>query len=152
MSSSSGVEVRAATVADRAALVRLLDAQRVLHRMAGDADGVARAVELALAPGAGAWLAVATVGGLVVGALLANPLVSIEYGGGALWIEELYVEPAHRRRGVARALVAYVAEQARQNGLGAIELEVEPSLAEALALWRSLGFRPIDRRRFDLAL
>jgi GNAT superfamily N-acetyltransferase len=148
----SEIEVRAATVADRAALVRLLDAQRELHQMDGDAEGVARAVELALSPSSSTWLVVAARSGLVVGALMAHPLVSIEYGGGALWIEELYVEPAHRRRGVARALFAFVADEARRVGLGAIELEVEPSLESALALWGSLGFRPIARQRFDLRL
>jgi GNAT superfamily N-acetyltransferase len=120
--------------------------------MAASGDDVARAVELALAPGAHAWLAVAARSGLVVGVLLANPIVSIEYGGGALWIEELYVESAHRRRGAGRALYQFVADEARRAGLSAIELEVDPSLDGAEPFWRGLGFRAVERRRFDRAL
>lgn len=149
---SGDLALRAATVADRAALVRLLSAQSAVHRMAAGAEEVGRAVELALAPSASAWLAVAVRSGIVVGVLLANPIVSVEYGGGALWIEELYVEPAHRRRGVARALYGFIADEARRAGLGAIELEVDPSLEAAEPFWRSLGFSLVERRRYDRAL
>jgi GNAT superfamily N-acetyltransferase len=146
------VEVRPATVADRGAATRLLTAQMEEHGFSVEADGIARAVELALSPGASAWLVIGTIGGLPAGVLLANPLVSVEKGGAALWIEELYVAPAHRRRGVARALIAYVAREARNSGLNALDLEVEPSQKAAMALYPGLGFRPLDRRRFTLDL
>ncbi len=145
------IEVRAATVADRAAAIRLLTAQMAEHAIAVEADGIARAVELALAPSSSAWLLVATVGGLPVGVLLANPIVSVEHGGGGLWIEELYVQPAHRRRGAGRALVEHVLAAARTAGLGGADLEV--ALDEAApAFWRALGFRPLDRERLTRKL
>src|SRR5579871_6546041 len=141
------VEIRAATVADRAAVARLLTAQLEEHALPVDADGIARAIELALAHSSTAWLLVATASGMVVGVLLGNPIVSAEHGGAALWIEELYVVPAHRRRGIARALVAHVVEAARNAGLRALDLEVAGS-ESALAFWQSLDFRRLDRLRF----
>jgi ribosomal protein S18 acetylase RimI-like enzyme len=144
------IEVRAATVADRAAIIRLLTAQLVEHRLPADADGIARAVELALSPGAAAWLVVATMHALPVGVLLANPIVSVEKGGGALWIEELYVVPERRRRGVARAILRHVAEQARGYGLAALELEVAHEQEAAQALYRALGFRAVERQPYEL--
>jgi ribosomal protein S18 acetylase RimI-like enzyme len=82
-----------------------------------------------------------------VGVLLANPIVSVEKGGASLWIEELYVAPAHRRRGAGRALVEHVANEARLSGLRALELEVDPTSVAALALYDRLGFQPVERRR-----
>ncbi len=84
--------------------------------------------------------------------LLANPIVSVEKGGISLWIEELYVAPEKRRRGVARALLDFVIAEARLNGLRAVELHVVPSQAAALALYRSIGFAPSDRLAHVLAL
>jgi ribosomal protein S18 acetylase RimI-like enzyme len=144
--------VRAATPADRGAAIRLLTAQLVEHALPADPDGVARGVELALAHGSSAWMVLALVHGLPAGILLANPIVSVEHGGAALWIEELYVVPERRRRGVARALLRLVVDEARANGMRAVELEVVPTQAAALALYASLGFQPVDRRRIELPI
>ncbi len=147
----SGLEVRAATVTDRAAAIRFLSAQLVELKLPVDEEGIARAVELALSPSGIAWLAMATLAGLPVGILLANPIVSVEHGGGALWIEELYVAPPHRRRGVARALIEYMDRQAHNVGLRALELEVTEDSEPALALYQSLGFSILPRRRLHRA-
>lgn len=141
----AGLEVRAATGSDRAAVIRLLTAQLREHQLPVDEDGVARAVELALTHGASAWLVVATLHGLPAGVLLANPILSVEKGGGSLWIEELYVAPERRRRGVARALLSFVIAEARLHGLCAVELQVVPSQGAAFALYRALGFVANDR-------
>ncbi len=148
----SDIEVRAATVGDRAAAIRLLTAQLVEHALPVDAAGIERGVELALAHGSNAWLAIALASGLPVGIALANPIVSVEHGGAALWIEELYVAPAHRRRGVARALLGFLADEARNSGMRALQLEVVPTQAAALALYDALGFRPVERERLERLL
>ncbi|MSP63031.1 MAG: GNAT family N-acetyltransferase [Myxococcales bacterium] len=144
--------IRAATVADRGAAIRLLTAQLVEHQLPADADGIARGVELAFAKGSSAWLILATVSGIPAGILLANPIVSVEKGGAALWVEELYVAPAHRRHGVARALLDHLVVEARNNGMRAIDLEVVKTQGAALALYRGLGFAFVDRARFTLDL
>jgi GNAT superfamily N-acetyltransferase len=149
---TNDLEVRAATPADRGAAIRLLTAQLLENGLPADAEGIARAVELALAPGSAAWLAVAQLHGLPAGILLANPIVSVEKGGGVLWIEELYVVPERRRRGVARALLAFAVDEARRFGIASVELEVVQGMEAAHALYRALGFRTLERQRYSLDL
>lgn len=152
MSEKRDLVIRAATVADRAAATRLLSAQLEEHHLKVDPDGLSRGVELALATRSNAWLVMATRSGIPVGIMLANPIVSVEKGGAALWVEELYVAPPHRRHGVARALLAFVIAEARNNGIRALDLEVVKGQAAALALYPALGFRGVDRLRFTLDL
>jgi ribosomal-protein-alanine N-acetyltransferase len=67
--------------------------------------------------------------------------------GHEIHITNLAVHPAHRRRGVARALLGAVLDRARQGGAELAFLEVRPTNAEALALYERLGFRVIGRRK-----
>lgn len=53
----------------------------------------------------------------------------------------VYVEPAHRRGGTARALVTAVLDSARAAGLDGLRLSVTEGNANAEALYASLGFR-----------
>jgi [ribosomal protein S18]-alanine N-acetyltransferase len=58
----------------------------------------------------------------------------------------LAVHPAHRRRGVAGALLTAALAQARTHGAAVVWLEVRPSNAAALALYHSFGFEEIGLR------
>jgi ribosomal-protein-alanine N-acetyltransferase len=62
-------------------------------------------------------------------------------------IADVAVAPAARRRGVARALLDRVAADARDAGVGALYLEVRESNSAARALYGSLGFETVGRRR-----
>jgi GNAT superfamily N-acetyltransferase len=146
------VVLRPAREADRHAANQLLTAQLIEHRLPADADGIARGIDCALAPGSPAWLWLAEQDGRPVAILLANEIVSVERGGLALWVEELYVVPEARRHGIARALLARVTENARDRGIRAIELEVVPTQTAALELYRALGFKEVHRKRMSLAL
>lgn len=53
----------------------------------------------------------------------------------------LAVAPAHRRRGIARALIHWLIDSCRTAGMGSISLEVRQSNADAQAFYASLGFR-----------
>lgn len=55
-------------------------------------------------------------------------------------IENLWVEPQARRRGLARALVAAFREAAAGAGLHRIEVQTLVRDARAVAFWRSVGF------------
>jgi GNAT superfamily N-acetyltransferase len=146
------VVVRPAGASDREAAHRLLTAQLVEHHLPADPDGISRGIDHALAPGSPAWLWLAEREGRAVGVFLANQIVSVERGGFALWVEELYVVPGERRTGIARALLARVCDHARRQGVRSIELEVVPTQSAALALYRALGFEDVHRKRMSLAL
>lgn len=147
MQTPTGLVVRAATALDRAAAARLLGALLVEEGVPVEADGVARAVELALAQGASAWLVIALAHGMPAGILLANPAVSVEHAGAALRLEALYVPPERRGRGVEQALVEFVVEEARLSGMRAVEAEAAGEAGAAQLT--SCGFLPIARRRLS---
>src|SRR2546422_4053377 len=129
--------IRPATESDRDAAHRLLAAQPIEHHLPADSHRVARGIDLGLAPHSPAWLWLAEREGRPAAIFLANEIASVERGGSVLWVEELYVVPEARRRGIARALLARICEQARQRGVRAIELEVVPTQEAALALYHS---------------
>lgn len=50
---------------------------------------------------------------------------TLEHGGKSAWLDELYVLPEHRSRGIGNALLEKVIEKVRMEGYSAIELESE---------------------------
>lgn len=70
------------------------------------------------------------------------------------WIlNDLYVTPEARKRGVARALLDAAATFARDDGALRLELETTPDNAAAQALYRAIGWREYDDTlRFHLPL
>ena len=100
----------------------------------------------------GAPLLVAMEGARVIGACLANRIASIEHGGVVLFVEELYVAPDLRRRGVARALLLRLLADGHTSGIRAVELQVDEGHESARALYRSLGFEMNSRTASVVAL
>ncbi len=52
----------------------------------------------------------------------------------------LWVDPAHRRRGIASTIVSAAAMVARENAMPAIYLQVSSANTDGVAFWQSLGF------------
>ncbi|MEU1968405.1 GNAT family N-acetyltransferase [Micromonospora sediminicola] len=63
---------------------------------------------------------------------------------GTAWsIRDLYVDPHHRRGGVANALLRHVINSARAAGAGRLSLQTETDNVPALTLYTRAGFRPV---------
>ncbi len=60
--------------------------------------------------------------------------------GGAVWVQQLFVAPAHRGRGVGGALVAACEEWAKGARVRAVRLRCEPG---ADGFWAAAGYRPL---------
>lgn len=60
-------------------------------------------------------------------------------GRRGVWLEDLWVEPAHRRRGCAQALLRTLAAIAVERGCGRFEWAVLDWNAPAIDFYRSLG-------------
>lgn len=58
-------------------------------------------------------------------------------------IKRMYVAPAGRRRGLARAMLAHLEASAGQAGAEVMILETGTAQPEALALYASSGYEPI---------
>lgn len=86
------------------------------------------------------------------GALLACTKPALRFGGEALWVEELYVDPHARMGGTGRQLVKSAIAWARERGLVGVDLEAYRMNTGASILYRSLGFDRLARERYGIAL
>src|SRR4051794_39537993 len=64
-----------------------------------------------------------------------------------VWLDDLYVDPATRGRGVGRAMLAPLARLARERGCGRIEWTVAVANERALAFYRRNGATVRERSR-----
>ena len=71
---------------------------------------------------------------------------SFEYHGRDSFIDELYIEPQYRRKGMGRRAMQFVEERARELGVNAIHLEVDRGNDAAAELYRRAGYA--DHARF----
>lgn len=62
---------------------------------------------------------------------------------GEVEIKRVYVEPAHRRRGLARVIMAALEDGAARAGHRSVVLNTGQEQPEALVLYDRLGYRPV---------
>jgi GNAT superfamily N-acetyltransferase len=96
------------------------------------------------------WLAeregaVVAGGGLIVSTWLPN---AADPQDRRATILNVYTEPAHRRQGLARALMEVMLAWCRDEGFRAVTLDASD---DGRALYESLGFRPTPQMRLDLS-
>ena len=94
------------------------------------------------APRGGLWLARA--GETPAGCVALRPLDEA-----AAEVKRMYVDPAWRGQGVGRALLLALIAGARVRGYSVLRLGTLQDMTPAQALYRSLGFVPIERYRPD---
>ena len=142
------VTIVLASSADREELLELLGAQLEEHAIDVATESLARAVDGVFAdPERGRFL-VARLEGTAVGVAYLSYLWTLEHGGKSAWLDELYVVPARRERGVGRELLRAACDRAARDGCAAVDLEVEASHARAARLYAREGFRPHQRARW----
>ena len=71
---------------------------------------------------------------------------SCEGGGLTVWIEEIFVLPDHRSKGLGSELFGFL-ENRFGNSLARMRLELTDSNADAGRLYGRLGFEPLDYRQ-----
>ena len=76
------------------------------------------------------------------GYALLQKTYSREAGGLTIWIDEIYLRPAFRGKGLAKELFAL----AHTLGAKRLRLEVEPENTRAVMLYQKLGFRASEYR------
>jgi ribosomal protein S18 acetylase RimI-like enzyme len=82
---------------------------------------------------------VAEAEGRLLGMIVYNPFYMTALGGDVFAIQDLFVEPAARKRGIARALIAHVAAVAVSEGIPLIQLVVHED-NPARKFYRRIGF------------
>jgi GNAT superfamily N-acetyltransferase len=79
-----------------------------------------------------------------VGYALYFPTFSTFRGRPGMFLEDLFVQPDHRRLGIGKALLAEVARRALELGCTKLEWEVLNWNAPSIGFYRSLGAVPLD--------
>lgn len=147
-------DVREASMRDIPALVALM---REFHAEAGwrldealAAEAFARLV--AHPSRGGAWLAVD--GGEAIGHVVLSLRWTLDHGGLAGHVDDLYVRPSHRGRRIGSALLDALLAHATAIGCRSLQVEVGATNAVARALYtrRGLGLPGDDRLLLGCAL
>ena len=148
MTMAMNITTQAATSADREDLLRLLGTQLNEHNVFLKPEQLAHAIDGMLAEPRRGRILVAHDGTKLVGVAVLAYTWTLEHGGQSTWLDELYVEPTYRSRGIGTQLLHAAMSRAKEDGCVAMDLEVEASHARAQALYLREGFTAHTRSRF----
>jgi len=138
------LEVRPATPADGPAFLALVRALAAFESLPPpDEAAAARLLDDAFGPRPRYELWLAELDGAVVAYAVTFATYSTFRGKPTLFLEDLFVHPDARRRGVARALLARLRAEAVARGCGRFEWFVLDWNVDAQALYRSVGAAPL---------
>lgn len=133
---------RAATTADVLRLLTFVQARASEDGTSAFVPGVVESAlqQLIADPGLGeAWLI--EHAGEPAGYIIVTWGFSLEFHGRDAFIDELYVAPSHRGRGIGQRAIEHASNRCGARGIGALHLEVDPENERALALYRRSGFQ-----------
>ena len=77
--------------------------------------------------------------GEAAGFAILSKTFTLEAGGMVLWIEDFYVRPAYRNRGLGKEFFAYLDENIPED-IRRVRLEVEADNERAMSLYRKMDF------------
>ncbi len=87
---------------------------------------------------------VAEVDGDVAGYAIFFKTFSTFLAHPGIYLEDLYVQPAHRRQGIGKALLRHIAQLAVTRGYGRVEWAVLDWNTPSIDFYQSLGAVPLD--------
>ncbi len=137
--------IRPARPGDAELLVHLVRELAVYEKLERHAVATPEAFQQhLLGPEHAAEAAIAEVAGEPVGFALWFTTFSTFRGRPGLYLEDIFVIPQHRGRGIGKALLASVAQRAVERGCGRLEWSVLNWNAPAIGFYRGLGAKPMD--------
>ncbi|TVR49558.1 MAG: GNAT family N-acetyltransferase [Puniceicoccaceae bacterium] len=145
--------LRSATEADLPTILALIreiaDYEKLSHEVVADAATLRSAL---FGKEPSARVVLAEWEGEVAGYAVWFHNFSTFLGRRGLYLEDLFVRPAFRRRGIGRALLQHLARKAVRTGCGRMEWAVLDWNRPAWDFYRSLGAKPLEEWRiFRLA-
>jgi len=111
-----------------------------LHADPRDTDADLHDIEASYTKRGGVFRVLTDEQGAIVGCGGLYPLAN-----GEVEIRKMYFLPSARGKGYGRRLLNELLVEAKQRGYRRVVLETASQLKEAIALYRSAGFRPYER-------
>lgn len=139
----SNTTIRQATPADRDVIVAAnLALARETENKILDRDTVAAGVAAQLAEPAHGFYFLAEEDGAVIGQLALTWEWSDWRNGAFWWIQSVYIDAAHRNRGVFSVLYRHVEKEARRrDGVAGLRLYVDKNNHAAMDVYRRVGMQ-----------
>ena len=142
------VSITALRSSDVDVAVELLTAQLEEHDIATSAERLRDIVQTVVADARYGFILLASADDHAIGIAYAAAHLSAEHGGVIGWLEELYVMPEWRGRGVGSLLLDDLVSRAQQLQWRGVELEVVAGHERAAALYLRRGFIATPRARY----
>ncbi len=139
--------IREATEQDIPAILDLVRELAEYEQEPEAAVGTVASYRAALFPEDGspsAWAHVVEEDGAIIGIAVWFLTFSTWTGRNGIWLEDLYVSPAHRGRGLGRALMATLARICTERGYPRMEWTVLNWNTPALEVYRHVGAEPMQ--------
>lgn len=124
-----------------AMITELADFERLAHEVVATEASLADGL---FGPRAVAGTVIARVDGEVAGFALYFSSFSTFLGRSGVYLEDLFVRPAFRGRGIGKALLGHLARLAVARGCGRMEWAVLNWNRRAIRFYEALGARPVD--------
>lgn len=137
--------IRLATLTDVDALVSLLQAFYAEGAFALSEQAASRAFEALLDDSRLGQVWMIEHDGHPAGFVVLTVGFSMEFGGLRGFVDDFYVAPPYRRRGLGHAALEEVKRACRRRGVRALLVETGPNNGAALSAYRSVGFEDSGR-------
>jgi GNAT superfamily N-acetyltransferase len=144
--------VRLATLTDVETLVRLMKQFYAEESFSLSEHSAERAFESLLDDSRLGQVWMIEEDGHAAGFVVLTVSFSMEYGGLRGFVDDFYVAPQYRRRGLGHAALEEVKRACRRRGVRALLVETGPGNDAALSAYRSVGFEDTGHALLTLAL
>jgi GNAT superfamily N-acetyltransferase len=143
---TDGLHLRDVVPGDEALVASFVRKLADYERLADEARGTAEDFRRALfAAPPRAWALIAEVDGRSVGFALWFYNFSTFAARPGLYVEDVFVDPAERGRGIGRTIFRHLARRALDEGCARMEWQVLDWNAPAIGFYRSIGARAMDQ-------
>ena len=140
-----GLRLRFALESDLELILELIrglaEFEKLSHEMAADAETLRRSL---FADRRMAEVVIAEYGEAPAGFALFFHNFSTFLGKPGIYLEDLFIKPEFRGRGIGRAMLAFLASLAVERNCGRLEWAVLDWNRRAIDFYRSLGARPLN--------
>jgi diamine N-acetyltransferase len=138
--------LRDATPDDLHLVVRFVRALAEFEELLHEAQGTEADFHAALfGPRPQAGSIIAEAAGEPVGLCVWHYTFSTFTARHGIWVEDIFIEPEHRRKGIARAMFRDLARRVKAEGGARLEWNVLNWNEPAIAAYRAMGARPLDK-------
>jgi GNAT superfamily N-acetyltransferase len=120
---------------------KLAEYERLLEKVVADEDSLRNSL---FGPRPAAEVALAYVEHEAVGFAVYFQTFSTFVGRAGIYLEDLFIEPAYRNRGVGTAILIYLAQLTQQRGFARLSWAVLDWNQPAIQFYRKLGAMPLD--------